>query len=975
VFRIHESHRDNRAYRRLWFTEYFNLLFDTALTFKDAPALKRLVVVATAKLKNLPEYNAAEFNQLRQQLEPSFKQLETIIVRGLQKADPPALLARLGDKPALAIRLVNVVIRLVNIGETNSPLLKAILRLFGRFTSVRRTDLERWKLPPTKVKLESQGDSEIKELIGAIFRNAEKNDGRDSPARDMKPTSGAKKLAKPLAKAVSASASASASNASGAKRVREEDSSGDGRSGKKQATGASTSAPSNGAGPTPAASKPLSTITSKAPPKPPTSTSTAAVATAPKRSMLLPGKIVRPPSKSMAKPDLPKADLQKSSAKPEPMTKAPLAKADVTKPPPSKSAAGQPAPQAVDAAKLSRVKASEPPKSSRFAALLAEIDEPKKVKAPEPPPLVAADPNETDDQKKRRLRKEDRRRLNLKVTFKSDDRLVEVREFTRDPEEVGQGGAVRDVRSENKDKMEGMALRKSHAGEIRPWEEPTAIDFDVLPQDKRERTFVTRGGFKTFHTEQQKFMEDRESKELMVIYTDPADIPPTPKSPAYEPSLENDSSANTITLPEGSEYEEIRQRGRDRLNLGLWRAIEAALARLDAKTRPDYANFTKALQSVNSIADSYNGTSVVHKPDDLNMANPAFSANYRDQQVFQLLTSDRVKNYQDPDPYDPAQPQTVRRHDYRDAGFQKVADTVENLFERFRGTHPASYPQPAPQSVVAKPEPIVVAPVVTQQSQPAPDYSAAWAQYYAQQGQQQQQQAAWYNQQQPAYTQPANPYLQSQATQPVAQQPNIDAGNQLSAILTALGNPATPSQPQFSNADPSQIQALMAVLTGGQPQTQPVAPAPAADPQSAEYLLSLMKWASGQGGTTSASAVAPIPAAAYLHEQGQAGARSHQQPHNTYGQSNYGQSHQERDGYGGSETRERERDRDRDRHNMRSTSGSSSANGSWNAPSKAQADVPEHLRGINRSLIGTKQCTFYARGQCAKGDKCTFRHD
>ena len=677
----------------------------------------------------------------------------------------------------------------------------------------------------------------------------------------------------------------------------------------------------------------------------------------------------------MAKPDLPKPDLQKSSAKSEPATKAPLAKTDVTKLPLSKGAAGQPAPQAIDAAKASRAKTSEPPKSSRFAALLAEIDEPKKVKAPEPPPLVAVDPNETDDQKRRRLRKEDRRRLNLKVTFKSDDRLVEVREFTRDPEEIGQGGAVRDVRSENKDKMEGMALKKSHAGEIRPWEEPTAIDFDVLPQDKRGQTFVTRGGFKTFHTEQQKFMEDRETKELMVIYTDPADIPPTPKSPAYEPSLESDSSANTITLPESSEYEEIRQRGRDRLNLGLWRAVEAALARLDAKSRPDYANFTKALQSVNSIADSYNGISIAHKPDDRSMANPTSSAEYRDQQVFQLLTSDRVKNYQDPDPYDPAQPRTVRRHDYREAGFQKVTDTVESLFEQFSGTHVSLCPQPA-QSVVAKPEPVVVAPAVTQQSQPAPDYSAAWAQYYAQQGQQQQQaaQAAWYNQQQQsAYTQPANPYPQPQAAQPVVQQPNVDAGNQLSAILTALGNPATPSQPQFSNADPSQIQALMAVLTGGQPQTQPVAPAPAADPQSAEYLLSLMKWASGQGGATTASTVAPIQAAAYPHDQGQAAARSHQQPHNTYGQSSYGQSHQERDSYGGSENRERERDRDR--HNNRSTSGSNSANGSWNAPSKAQSDVPEHLRGINRSLIGTKQCTFYARGQCAKGDKCTFRHD
>ncbi|KAI2618122.1 hypothetical protein GGR54DRAFT_185410 [Hypoxylon sp. NC1633] len=34
----------------------------------------------------------------------------------------------------------------------------------------------------------------------------------------------------------------------------------------------------------------------------------------------------------------------------------------------------------------------------------------------------------------------------------------------------------------------------------------------------------------------------------------------------------------------------------------------------------------------------------------------------------------------------------------------------------------------------------------------------------------------------------------------------------------------------------------------------------------------------------------------------------------------------------------------------------------------------EH-KGINRALIGTKPCTFWAKNQCNKGDKCTFRHD
>ncbi|KAI1737578.1 hypothetical protein F4680DRAFT_207899 [Xylaria scruposa] len=32
-------------------------------------------------------------------------------------------------------------------------------------------------------------------------------------------------------------------------------------------------------------------------------------------------------------------------------------------------------------------------------------------------------------------------------------------------------------------------------------------------------------------------------------------------------------------------------------------------------------------------------------------------------------------------------------------------------------------------------------------------------------------------------------------------------------------------------------------------------------------------------------------------------------------------------------------------------------------------------KGINRALIGTKPCSFWAKGQCAKGESCTFRHD
>ncbi|KAK4453746.1 hypothetical protein QBC34DRAFT_192836 [Podospora aff. communis PSN243] len=972
VCSIHPAFIDNTAVQQRFLGECSEILKEQAA--RDATKFMRLVELSKIKAKNPAEFNAAEFSKLRKQLEPMFKQLEAVINRLLDKKEPPvpALLPQLAKKNGTAIRLNNILIRLINISEINCPLTKAILRLFGRFTAITRSDLETWKLTSSKIKLEAQGDSDIKDLISAIFQIAAKNgSGKDSPARDMKPASTTKKAIKSTAKTAPASTSASASASLGAKRVREDDANGDGRSGKKQAIGASTPASGNGSTPATSLSAKLSSSSAaaaaaaaaKALPKTTTSASTTApaAATGPsKRSLLLPGKAVRAPTKVPVKPEPLKADTQKTSASTEQATKAPAAKTDAPKPVPAKTVATQPAPQAADTAKTARPKASEPPKSSKFAALMAEIYEPAKVKAPEPTPVAAAaDPNETEDQKKRRLRKEQRRRLGLRVTFKSDDRLVEIREFTRDPEEIRFSAPVRDARSENRDKMEGMALRKSHAGEIRPWEEPTAIDFEVIPQEKRDDTFVTRGGLKTFHTEQQKFNEDRETKELMVIYTDPADIPPTPKSPAYEPSLDyDDLSASVISLPETVVYDEIRQRIRERQHLGLRRSIEAALVRLDARSRPDYADFTKALQSVNSIADSYNGPPVTNKHDIQSLAASAMSADDRDQQTYQLLTSDKAKNYRDPEPYDPARPRTARRHDYRDAGYQKVADKVEDLFAQF--SMATAHSQPAVQPTVAQ--------------QGAPDYTAAWAQYYAQQTQQQQQpQATWYNQQQQAaYTQPANPYQQPQSAAPAAQQQqSADASNQLSAILGALGTPSATSQPQYPPQDPSQIQAaVMALLAGGQQQAQAPALPQAADPQSAEYLLSIMNWAQAQGGgAMTTSSAPPIPAPAYAHDQSSAGSRSQQ--HGAYGQSSYGQSQQDREGYGGSDNRDRERDRDwdrdrdRDRHN---NNRGGSGKGKY-------SDVPDHLRGINRSLIGTKLCTFYAKGQCAKGDKCTFRHE
>ncbi|KAK3359106.1 hypothetical protein B0T25DRAFT_86888 [Lasiosphaeria hispida] len=967
--RIHPSHKMNRQVLLFSYEDYFPLLVEKAAGVRNAPAFDRIVAVVQAKTKDPSTFSASEFNALRLELQPVIEQLETAIIEGFKAADP-SVLRKLGDSSILPVRLVNILIRLINIGDANTTLSKAILRLFSTFTNVKRSQLSGWKFHSTKTKLEAQGDTEVKDLINVIFANAEKNDDKDIPAptkkkREMAPE--AKKLVKlPGGKAVATAPGAP-------KRAREEDSNGDGRINKRPTTEASSSAPPGGARPSSIAGRPTTTAV-----KAPVVKGSIGLAQAnttqppkPRSSLLLPGKI-RPVSKPIAKPETAKTEGPKAPARSDFAPKI-FTKPEATKPPASRAQPSQTVLQALDAAKASKPRAPEPPQpsKSKFAALLEEISEPKKVIAPRPPPIAATPIDETPEQKKRRLRIEERRRLNLRVTFKSEDRLVEVREFTRDPEEIGGEHGTRDNKSD-RDRLEGMALKKSHAGELKPWDEPFAIDFagddDNITEAKRTECFVTRGGHKAFRTEQQKYMEDREARELMVVYTDVADIPFTPKSPSYEPALlVGNSAAGGISLPATPECEEIHQRARDRVQLGPWRAKHEAQNRLKAQASPGYADFTKAMQSINSIANTYTG----HPTPMQGVESQPVSAEARDEMTYRLLASDGAKNWKDPDPYDAARPKTVRRHDYADPAVQKSADFIEDIVAKMRQLQPvpSQLSQPSALGPFA-PQPAAVLPTTaplqaTQQASAAPDYRAAWAQYYAQQAQQQQQQAAWYAQQAQPVQQP--------------QQPTQDATNQLSAILSALGNTAAAvPQPQYTAPDTAnQLQALMAALQ--QPQQAAPAPAPApADSQNAEYLLSLMQWASAQGGAAAPAANQTVGSGSAAYGQSSYGA-SHQErdgygaPHQE--RDGFGASHQERDGFGGSDSR--------DRHNARGVGSGSGGdrNGPWGSKNSSQtqpqlqADVPEHLRGINRSLIGTKQCTFWARGQCAKGDKCTFRHD
>ena len=189
-----------------------------------------------------------------------------------------------------------------------------------------------------------------------------------------------------------------------------------------------------------------------------------------------------------------------------------------------------------------------PPTESKLGLILQQINEPpKQPKSPEAKPL----PPETPEEKKRRERKESRR--HLRVKFKEGPDLEEVRLFKHEQaeDEGRQDDMLRDAHDE---RSEGM-MHKQRVSETlgwameaddddydpenldieeRPYPDVVGIDFSDLDKSTAfGQAYATRGGEKPVSTPEQHAQERREAVELMVVYTDPKDIPPTPKEPPH----------------------------------------------------------------------------------------------------------------------------------------------------------------------------------------------------------------------------------------------------------------------------------------------------------------------------------------------------------------------------------------------------------------------------------------------------------
>ncbi|KAI3052872.1 hypothetical protein CBS76997_831 [Aspergillus niger] len=196
-----------------------------------------------------------------------------------------------------------------------------------------------------------------------------------------------------------------------------------------------------------------------------------------------------------------------------------------------------------------------------FGDLMADLN---KQKDPAPAQPAEDRPPETEEERKKRLRKEARRKL--RVTWKPDASLTEVRLFTHDPEEeLGPGDHLGDVKGEGSvlklhrdlDELEEEDDGGIREEQLSDYYEPSEIDNGDIAPDDRSRNYIKRGGTAEPTSPEKNAQEHREATTLMVFYTSPADVPSTPKEPP--PADAEDTAPEVVSFGELPDHVKARQ--------------------------------------------------------------------------------------------------------------------------------------------------------------------------------------------------------------------------------------------------------------------------------------------------------------------------------------------------------------------------------------------------------------------------------
>ncbi|TQV95249.1 hypothetical protein V2A60_009705 [Cordyceps javanica] len=792
-----------------------------------------------------------------------------------------AVLDNLGGHQKLILSLVNALISCIKSADFSSKLPKIVLELISLFRMTRKI-IDTTNFETVRKRFGDKGDADVKEFIQDINSKIKKFMKASEPETTTGYTG--------TSAASRAKAAAKSATDTTIKRSREDDS--DSRTAKKIVV-----------------ELPGGSLLKKlAQPK----TQPQAVSK-PSVSSILPGKS-RPATKPITKPEN-VVSVGSPAASGDEKPKVATRKVSDSKTEPAKVPVPKPAPSATSSA------------LSGIASLLDSINAPKSEAAAAVVATKETEPEvdtETPAAKAKRLRKQERRKL--RVTWRPDHDLVQIKIFQKDDNE-DEGRGMNMIRDAADDKSEGMMLKQRVGMDededdedvpYQPWIGPVATDFSGLSADIRNKNFVTRGGNVAFSTEEQKRIAEREQRELMAIYTDPGDIPPTPKSPPLEPAKPATSGKVGQLPSEDPRFTEVQRRWADEQQMGVDQALLAAVQRLDAKQSP--ANKLDAilgrLQNRNS-ASSANQSVLAQQPVSITASNvPLIVGLAAEEGILAWLRSDKINVWRDPNPI---HGDLSRPHRYADPSSQAAGQVIEAVAQYLQGK---PYPAVAPPDWMLQYEDKVKewwfgynkeAPARQRREEERRVRAAIEA---GTQGMQD-----WSYAQQQEYA----PYMA------ILQQMN--------GGTTAPPPPAPPPPPQQGQINDSQLQSILSAINQGPQQSNQ----PGGD---AAYEM-MMQMVQGQ-------------------------ATQQQQQPQQLSQHQAAGGDRDRDWDRDDERdQDRGRGRDWDRERGRNDGG---RDDSFRDGRKKKATLPPH-KPANKALIGTKACTFWQQGKCARGDQCTFRHD
>ncbi|KAI0521867.1 hypothetical protein F5B22DRAFT_643452 [Xylaria bambusicola] len=583
---------------------------------------------------------------------------------------------------------------------------------------------------------------------------------------------------------------------------------------------------------------------------------------------------------------------------------------------------GQLRPRPAGSTVLNKSRAAKPPAkkpepqlsgSSTIGGLLAEIAKP--VEKPKAPERVAKAP-ETPEEKARRLRKESRR--GRTVTWKPDEELVQVRFFEHDSNE-DEGRANNMIRDARDNRQEGQMMKQMLKIEKQKQEKDGFDGNDMKDDDEEE--------------------DDGNPSETDIRPW----VSPRPFDMSHLDASQKEKNYVTRcgTREINSEQKKVMEDYENRELMSIYTTLSEipdtprSPSRttseptyqprpvpglpVDAKTEEMIQRLreTKIYGLVVATQAALKRLGQPYKYNDPPVPGARMTQEERECRVLALLQSDRARNYVDPNPADPNK--SIDPPESNDQRVQEAWSILQSVVDEMKE-------KDEERKRLGLPSPNQPPQGHTQQAEITQSQYAAYLAAYQAQGQLQGQAQVQAPQHAQGYSQPGNQLSEEQqaailrqvqalqnpqVTQNVAAQ---QPNNNVASLLATLGHTSQPAQPTQTTTQDANTAAWQA-------------------------------WIQSQ-------------AHAYAT---QSQAQSHGQSYPAYSQQYDGASHEDANHSSNKQDYQSQGQYQRD-NNERGN--------------RKQFDrgTKDH-KGINRALIGTKPCTFWAKGQCAKGDNCTFRHD